>query len=154
MGIFVNQEKIHLYSIFSLFWRENILVGPRRKHLDPTIYFPSFLPNQTHSKKVFLPIFSPKFSIHSILPPNKHTLKLGTHGFSQTVSDPWSINMNKQFNCYGSSQQIQKKKKKKKLKNSKVRLDIIKFIYIKKIKKRTKTQGNFYSFGEIKQVCK
>ena len=82
MGIFVNQEKIHPYSIFSLFWRENILVGPRRKHLGPTIYFPSFLPNQTHSKKVFLPIFSSKFSIHPILPPNKHTLKLGTHGFS------------------------------------------------------------------------
>ena len=32
MGIFVNQEKIHLYSIFSLFWRENILVGPERKY--------------------------------------------------------------------------------------------------------------------------
>ena len=32
-----------------------------RKHLGPTIYFLSSPPNQTHSKKVFLPIFFPKF---------------------------------------------------------------------------------------------
>ena len=32
-----------------------------RKHLSPTIYFLSSSPNQTHSKKVFLPIFFPKF---------------------------------------------------------------------------------------------
>ena len=60
---------------FSLHFGENFLVGLRRKHLDPTIYFPSFPPNQTHSKKVFLPIFSSKFSIHYISPLNKHTLK-------------------------------------------------------------------------------
>ena len=41
-----------------------ILVGLERKHLSPTIYFPSSLSNQIYSKKVFLPIFSPKFSIH------------------------------------------------------------------------------------------
>ena len=36
-----------------------------------------FLPHSTkHSKKVFLLIFSSKFSIHYISPPNKHTLKL------------------------------------------------------------------------------
>ena len=32
-------------SVFSLFWRENFLVGPERKHLSPSIYFPSFPPN-------------------------------------------------------------------------------------------------------------
>ena len=74
MGIFVNQEKIHPHLVFSLFWRENILVGSERKHLGPTIYFPSFLSNQTHSKKVFFFIFSPKFFIHHVSPPNKHTL--------------------------------------------------------------------------------
>ena len=65
-----------LPSVFSPFWGENFLVGSGRKHTSPTIYFPSFSPNQTHSKKVLLPIFSPKFSIHSISPPNKHTLRV------------------------------------------------------------------------------
>ena len=45
-----------------------------RKHLDTTIYFPSSLPNQICSKKVFIFIFFPKFSIHLISPSNKHTL--------------------------------------------------------------------------------
>ena len=39
-----------------------------------TIYFPSFLSNQTHSKKVFLLIFSSKFSTHPISPQNKYNL--------------------------------------------------------------------------------
>ena len=52
------------------------MVGPRRKHIGPTIYFPFSPPNQTHSKKVFLPIFSPKFSIYLISPSNKHTLQV------------------------------------------------------------------------------
>ena len=41
-----------LFSPFSffLFWRENFLVGLEKKHLNPTIYFSFFLPNQTHSK--------------------------------------------------------------------------------------------------------
>ena len=30
-----------LTSAFSPFWWENFLVSPKRKHLDPTIYFPS-----------------------------------------------------------------------------------------------------------------
>ena len=72
MDIFVNQEKINSHSVFSSFWKENILVGLGRKYLGPTIYFLSSPPNQTHSKKVFLSIFSPKFSIHHISPPNKH----------------------------------------------------------------------------------
>ena len=76
MDIFVNQEKINLYLVFSPFQRENILLGLGRKHLGPTIYFPSSPPNQTHSKKVFFPIFSPKFSIYPISPSNKHTLRV------------------------------------------------------------------------------
>ena len=73
MGIFVNQEKIHPHSVFSLFWGENILVGLGRKHPGPTDYFISFPSNQTHSKKVLFPIFSQKFSIYSISLPNKPT---------------------------------------------------------------------------------
>ena len=53
MDIFVNQEKVHSHSVFSPFWGENILIGLGRKYLGPIFYFPSFLPNQTHSKKVF-----------------------------------------------------------------------------------------------------
>ena len=67
MDIFVNQEKMHPHPIFFLFWKENILVGPGSKHMDPIIYFLSFPPNQTHSKKVFLPIFSSKFTIKHYL---------------------------------------------------------------------------------------
>ena len=65
----------NIYSlVFSPFWRE-LLVGLGRKHLGPTIYFPSSLPNQTHSKKVFLPIFFLKFSIHPVSPLNRYTLR-------------------------------------------------------------------------------
>ena len=48
------------HSIFSPFWRGNILVGPRRKHLGSTINFPFSPPNQTHSKKVFFSYFLSK----------------------------------------------------------------------------------------------
>ena len=44
-----------LPSVFSPFRGENILVGPRRKNSDPTIYFPSSPPNQIHSKKFSFP---------------------------------------------------------------------------------------------------
>ena len=40
-----------LFTFFSSFLRKNFLVGSERKHLDPTIYFSSSSPNQTHSKK-------------------------------------------------------------------------------------------------------
>ena len=77
---FLSIKQLHfLPSVFSPFWGENFLVGPGRKHLSPNIYFPSFSPNQTHSKRVFLPIFSPKFSVHSISPPNKYTLEVNNH---------------------------------------------------------------------------
>ena len=52
-----------------------------KKNLGPTIYFPSYLSNQIHSKKVYLPIFFPKFSIHLISPPNKHTFFLFLFSF-------------------------------------------------------------------------
>ena len=67
MGIFVNQEKMHPHSVFSPFWRENILVGSRRKHLDPIIYFHSS--PIKHTPKFFFSCFL------FISPPNKHTLK-------------------------------------------------------------------------------
>ena len=63
------------FSVFFPFWRKKLLVGQERKHLGPIIYFPSSPPNQTHSKKIFLPIFSSKFSIHPISPRNKHIHK-------------------------------------------------------------------------------
>ena len=54
--------------------------GPREKTLEPQHLF-SFLPTQLNTlQKVFLPIFSSKFSIHPISPPNKHTV---------TLSIPW-----------------------------------------------------------------
>ena len=75
--VFSSIKQSHfLPLVFFSFWRENFLVSPERKYLGPTIYFPSSPPNQTDSKKVFLPIFFPKFSIHSISPPNKHTLRV------------------------------------------------------------------------------
>ena len=54
------QDVQFFISVFSPFWEENFLVGPRRKHLCPTIYFPSSPPNQTQSKK-----FSFLFSFES-----------------------------------------------------------------------------------------
>ena len=53
-------------SVISSFWGENFLMGSKEKHLNPTIYFPSSLPNQIYSKKVFLPIFPLQFFIHPI----------------------------------------------------------------------------------------
>ena len=72
---FLSIKQPHFLSlVFSLFWGENFLVDPKRKHLNLTIYFSSFSPNQTHFKKVFIPIFSPKFFIHSTSPLNKYNL--------------------------------------------------------------------------------
>ena len=71
--------------VFSQFWRENFFVDSERKHLSPTIYFPYSPPNQIHFKKVFLPIFSLKFSIHLISPPNKHTLREKNLAYIQRI---------------------------------------------------------------------
>ena len=58
--------------VFSLFWRENFFVGTHGSY-----HLFSFLPTQPNIlKKVFLSIFSPKFFIHLISPPNKHTLRV------------------------------------------------------------------------------
>ena len=46
------------------FWGE-LFVGPRRKHLCPTIYFPSSLPNQKH----FINVFYFHFSFKIFYPP-------------------------------------------------------------------------------------
>ena len=70
------KQPYFLPLVFSLFLGKNFLIGSGRKHLDPTIYFPFSPLNQTHSKKVFLPIFSSKFSIYPISPLNKHTLNV------------------------------------------------------------------------------
>ena len=74
-GIFV--EKIYPSSIFSLSWKENILVGGENTWILLTVYFLFFPPmTQPHSKKNFSFIFSPKFFIHFISPLNKHTLNI------------------------------------------------------------------------------
>ena len=60
---FLSKNDVQFFpSIFSPFWRENVLVGQGEKHLDPTIYFPFSPPNQTHSKKFYFP-----FSLQSFL---------------------------------------------------------------------------------------
>ena len=72
--VFLSIKKKFIPTQFSLHFEEKTFqVGLGRKHLSSIIYFPSFFLNQTHSKKVFIPIFSSKFSIYSISPPNKHT---------------------------------------------------------------------------------
>ena len=57
MGILVIYLSNSSHIVFSLFWKENFLVGFGRKHLNPTIIFLSALPYQTLSKK---------FSPHSL----------------------------------------------------------------------------------------
>ena len=70
------KQPYFLPLVFSLFWGKNFLMGSRRKHLNPTIYFLFSPLNQTHSKNIFLPIFSSKFFIYPISPSNKHTLSV------------------------------------------------------------------------------
>ena len=63
MGVFIIYLSNSFHSVFFIFWRENILLGPGRKHLDLTYQFFSLLsPDQTPTKKVFILIFSSKFS--------------------------------------------------------------------------------------------
>ena len=65
---------IFIYKVFSLFWKKKLFGGLKEKIPRPYHLF-SFPPsNLTHSKKVFILIFSPKFLIHFISPLNKHTL--------------------------------------------------------------------------------
>ena len=77
MSIFVNQEKMYTPpSFFPILGRKHFGGGPREKTLGPHHFLPSPPSNQTPTKKVFLPIFSSKFSIHPISSLNKHTLNL------------------------------------------------------------------------------
>ena len=55
LGIFVIYLSNSSHSVFSPFWRENILVGLERKHLGPTNFFSlPFLQPNTH-QNFFLP---------------------------------------------------------------------------------------------------
>ena len=51
---------------FSFHFGENFLVDPERKHLGLNIYFPPSSPNQTHSKKIFIFIFSQKKNLSTL----------------------------------------------------------------------------------------
>ena len=55
--------------------RRKYFSGLEKIYLSPTVYFLSFLSNQTHFKKVLFLIFSPKLFIHPVSPLNKYTLK-------------------------------------------------------------------------------
>jgi len=56
-------------SFLSIFGRK-LFCGPEEKAPEPHNLF-SFLPTQPNTiKKVFLPVFSPKFFVLPILPPN------------------------------------------------------------------------------------
>ena len=99
MGIFVIYLSDSSHSVFSPFWTENILVGLKRKHLNPINFFPSPSSNQTLTKKVFLPIFYSKFFIHPISPPNKHTLTNSnqattTHYLAKSIHNPFQNQLN------------------------------------------------------------
>ena len=83
--------------VFSLFLGENFFVDLRRKHLDPINYFPSFLPNQIHFKKVFLSIFSPKFFIHLISPSNKHIINVSHSSLLLMLLPPLITSINTPF---------------------------------------------------------
>ena len=64
---------------FSFHFGENFLVDPERKHLGLNIYFPPSSPNQTHSKKIFIFIFSKKKNfIYPISPMWKEHFSLST----------------------------------------------------------------------------
>ena len=61
---------------FSLYFREKTFWWVRGENTWTHHLF-SFLPTQPNTlKKAFLLIFSPKFFIHLISPPNKHTVSL------------------------------------------------------------------------------
>ena len=60
---FLSKNDVQLLpSVLSLFWRKKFFMGPKRKHLNPTIYFPSSPSNQTQSKKFTFLFSLQKFS--------------------------------------------------------------------------------------------
>ena len=60
-GHFRPKMMYNFYLSFSLFWKENFLMGRGIKHLGSTIYFPSSPPNQTQSKMFSFPFFLQNF---------------------------------------------------------------------------------------------
>ena len=51
---FLSIKQSHFFpSIFSLFWKENVLIDSERKHSNPIIYFPYSPQNQRHSKSTY-----------------------------------------------------------------------------------------------------
>ena len=93
-------------SVFFSFLGESFLVGLGRKNPGHTTYFSSFPPNQTHQKN-FLPIFSPKFSIHPILPPKC------IYNYQSTKQDKCYALPKNQKKKKRSATRLRKKKKKK-----------------------------------------
>ena len=62
--------------VFSPSQGENILVGPKRKLPSPSNFFSSPPSNQTPTKNIFYPLFSPTFSILYKIFPTKQTLNI------------------------------------------------------------------------------
>ena len=72
---FLSTKQPHFPFSFHSILERKLFDGSREKLLGPHHLF-SFLPTQLNIlQQAFFPIFSPKFSIHPISPPNKHTLK-------------------------------------------------------------------------------
>ena len=74
-GIFGSSfHELFSLSFLSILERK-LFDGPEEKKPRPHYLFSSLSIQPNTLQKVFLPIFFPKFSIHHISPPNKHTLK-------------------------------------------------------------------------------
>ena len=77
MGIFIQKWcPISSFNFISILRKK--LFGRLGEETPRPHHLLSFIPTQLFTlKKVFLPIFSPKFFIYPISPPNKHTLSDG-----------------------------------------------------------------------------
>ena len=64
MGIFIIYLSNFSYSVFFLFWRENILLGPSVFSLDPTNFFLSPPPTKHLPKKFSFPFSFQNFPSH------------------------------------------------------------------------------------------
>ena len=94
------KEPHFLPSVFSPFCDEKFLVGPGRKHPSPPFIFLSPHSTKHILKKFLFLFFFPKFFIHLVSPPNKHTFSLfpsfWTHSSLQSLHgirdvERWSI---------------------------------------------------------------
>ena len=76
MRVFLSHSRSQRLLPYNLFILDRkVFMGPRENAWAPYKSFLSLPPNQTTHKFIFSHIFSPKFSILPISPPNKHTLK-------------------------------------------------------------------------------